>query len=226
MTTWWPAAAWCAGAYLLGAIPFGLLIGLACGKDIRREGSKNIGATNCFRVCGAAPGIAAFVLDVAKGFLPVFAAVAWLPALAGFPPEPEAWGSTEWLMLVAVTLSPIVGHVLPIYLKFHGGKAVATSLGVLLALPMLRWIALAAFGVWAVTVGLTRYVSVASSVAALAFLAGHLWVNRAEAWGPYLPVTVFVLALVAMILVRHRSNYARLLKGTENKIGGRKKTGA
>jgi len=206
---------WMLGAYLLGSIPFGWLIGKARGVDLRFLGSRNIGATNCGRVCGWPWGVLAFALDVAKGAGPVLAAIAWLPR----PTDAEV----HWLAVILVAAQPILGHLFPLWLGFRGGKAVATSLGVLLAFPMLRDLALAALGVWGLVVLVTRYVSVASSVAAIAFLAGYLYVERAEVMGAYLPVTVFVVFLVAVVLVRHRANYLRLAKGTENKIwGGRK----
>ena len=211
-------------AYLLGSIPFGWLIAKARGVDLREHGSRNIGATNCWRVCGWPYGLAAFVLDVAKGFLPVYAAVLYMPGVMA-PPEDLPGGlRTFWLLLVLVAAAAIAGHVFPVWLKFKGGKAVATSLGVLLALPMLGWLALGAFGVWIVVVLITRYVSVASSVAAIAFAAAYLWLERGEAWNTYLPVTVFVVLLVAIVLVRHRTNYARLMKGTENKLWGGKES--
>ncbi|MBE3100417.1 MAG: glycerol-3-phosphate 1-O-acyltransferase PlsY [Planctomycetes bacterium] len=217
-------AACIVGAYLLGSVPFGWLIGKARGVDIREHGSRNIGATNCWRVCGWPYGLAAFALDVAKGFLPVYAAVLYMPGVMA-PPEDLPGGlRTFWLLLVLVAAAAIAGHVFPVWLKFKGGKAVATSLGVLLALPMLGWLALGAFGVWIVVVLITRYVSVASSAAAIAFAAGYLWLERGEVWNTYLPVTVFVLLLVLIILMRHRSNYARLMKGTENKLWGGKKS--
>ena len=216
-------AACMVGAYLLGSIPFAWLIGKARGVDIREHGSRNIGATNCWRVCGWPYGLAAFVLDVAKGFLPVYAAVLYMPGVMA-PLEDLPGGlRTFWLLLVLVAAAAIAGHVFPVWLGFKGGKAVATSLGVLLALPMLGWLALGAFGVWIVVVLITRYVSVASSVAAIAFAAGYLWLERGEAWNTYLPVTVFVVLLVAIVLARHRSNYARLMKGTESKLWGGKK---
>jgi glycerol-3-phosphate acyltransferase PlsY len=216
-------AAWMAGAYLLGSIPFGWLLGKARGVDIRDHGSRNIGATNCWRVCGWPYGLAAFVLDVAKGFLPVYAAVLFMPGVMA-PLEDLPGGlRTFWLLLVLVAAAAIAGHVFPVWLKFKGGKAVATSLGVLLAMPMLGWLALGAFGVWIVVVLITRYVSVASSVAAIAFAAGYLWLERGEAWNAYLPVTVFVVLLVAIILERHRMNYARLMKGTENRLWAKRK---
>jgi glycerol-3-phosphate acyltransferase PlsY len=207
------------GAYLIGSIPFGWLIGRMRGVDIRQLGSKNIGATNCWRVCGWPCGLAAFGLDVAKGFLPVWTAARWLPALTLAAPDAPG-AATHWLAVTLVAASPILGHLLPVWLKFKGGKAVATSLGVLLGVPMLGWLALAAFGVWVVAVGVTRYVSVASSAAALAFGAGYLYFYCDRAWADYLAVTIFVLLLVAVVLMRHKSNYVRLWNGTENRLGG------
>ena len=206
-------------AYLVGSIPFGLLIGLARGVDIRRHGSRNIGATNCGRVCGAPWGVLAFLLDVAKGFLPVFlAATYWAPIQA------MTYGSrAAYLLLVAVAVAPILGHVFPVWLQFRGGKAVATSLGVVLALPGLWPIALLALGVWILAVLISGYVSVGSTVAALVFLGGYLVTCRDVAWGSALPVTFFVLALVTVVIVRHRSNYARLARGEENRIWGRRR---
>jgi len=206
-------AAWFAGGYLAGSVPFGWLIGRMRGVDIRKHGSRNIGATNCGRLCGAPWGVLAFVLDVAKGFLPVFALVSIEQHM-----EQGPLPRLTWFAIMIVAVGPILGHVFPVWLRFRGGKAVSTSLGVLAALPMLQWMALAAFGVWVVLVLVTRYVSVASSVAAVVFVCGYLVFESAKAWGNYLPVTVFVILLVAMVLVRHRSNYARLLRGEENRL--------
>ena len=129
MTSGWAiVGAFMAGGYLAGSIPFGWLIGKARGVDIRQLGSKNIGATNCGRVCGWPFGAAAFVLDVAKGFGPTLAAVVWLPAVIEFPTE-----RLRWLAAVLVAAMPIVGHLFPVWLGFRGGKAVATALGVVLA---------------------------------------------------------------------------------------------
>jgi glycerol-3-phosphate acyltransferase PlsY len=211
-------AAWIVGGYLVGAIPFGWLIGKMRGVDIRQLGSKNIGATNCGRVCGWPCGVAAFLLDVLKGFLPVLAAVAWLPREIVFADEER-----RWLFTVLVAGSPILGHLLPVYLKFKGGKAVATSLGVVLALPMLRWVAVAAFVVWCLVVLATGYVSVASTVAALAFAGAYLGLEWARAGNEYLAVTVLVLLILGLLIIRHRTNYLRLIKGTENGVLWRKK---
>jgi len=219
MTAWPIVAALLAGAYLCGSIPFGWLVGKMRGTDIREHGSKNIGATNCGRVCGRPWGILAFVLDVAKGFGPVTAAVVLLPGVVG----EEAWPRAVWLSVVVVAVGPILGHTFPVWLKFRGGKAVATSLGVLLALPPLWWIALVALGVWILATAATAYVSVGSTAAALALGGIYGGYYRGEALGDYLPVTVFVAAIVVLVLVRHKSNYIRLWKGTENRVGGHKR---
>lgn len=213
-------AAWFVGAYLCGSIPFGWIIGKMRGVDIRRHGSRNIGATNCGRVCGWPWGVLAFVLDVAKGFGPVFAAVALMPGLAR-----DSGPQTVWLLNVGVAVGPILGHTFPVWLKFKGGKAVATSLGVLLAIPVLWWIALVALGVWVVAVAATGYVSVASTAAVLAFGAVYGCFYRTETLTTYLPVTVFVALIIVLVIVRHRSNYGRLLKGAENRVWGKKRTG-
>jgi len=216
-------AAWFVGAYLCGSIPFGWLIGKMRGVDIRRHGSRNIGATNCGRVCGWPWGVLAFVLDVAKGFGPVLATQAWFVSLV-FPlagtdlAEPGA----EWSIVMPVAIVPILGHLFPVWLKFKGGKAVATSLGVLLAIPVLWGIALVALGVWVVAVAASGYVSVASTAAALAFGVVYGCFYRTEALTTLLPVTVFVALIIVLVIVRHRSNYGRLLKGTENRVWGKK----
>ncbi len=212
-------AALVACGYLCGSIPFGWLIGKMRGTDIRKHGSRNIGATNCGRVCGWPWGVLAFLLDVAKGFGPVTVAVTLAPGLVrDSPPQ------TVWLLNVVAALGPILGHTFPVWLKFKGGKAVATSLGVLLALPPLWWIALSALGVWIVVVAATGYVSVGSTAAALAFGGIYGGYYGAEALATYLPVTVFVALIIVLVIVRHRSNYARLLKGTENRVWGKKRS--
>jgi acyl phosphate:glycerol-3-phosphate acyltransferase len=213
-------AAWMVAGYLVGSVPFGWIIGKMRGVDIREHGSKNIGATNCGRVCGWPYGVAAFLLDAAKGFFPALAAVCWLPAQVDFADD-----HGRWLATVLVAAQPIVGHLFPVWLKFKGGKAVATALGVVLALPMLTVPALAAFGVWIVVTAISRYVSVGSTAAALALMAFYLYADRADAWGNHLAVTVFVFHIVGLVLVRHRSNYVRLMKGTEHKVWGGKKDG-
>jgi len=223
-TVWFTA--YCLAAYLLGSVPFGYLMGRLGGVDIRTRGSRNIGATNCWRLCGWRFGLPAFLLDVAKGFAAAFFArwvVAWCPLIPDMP------APMVHLLVVIAGASAILGHVFPLYLGFHGGKAVATSLGVLLGLPALWPLAAGAFVLWAAVFLATRYVSVASTAAALAMVAAVLTLdvgdgvrlNVTAPWTERWPVTAFVILLVAVVLVRHRENYRRLLAGTENKFGRR-----
>jgi len=171
-------------------------------------------------VCGWPWGILAFVLDVAKGFGPTALGVLCITDLR-FTLESRWY---VWALRLIVALGPIVGHTAPVWLKFRGGKAVATSLGVLLALPPLWWIALAALGVWVAVTLASGYVSVGSTVAALAFGGIYAGTCGAEALGEYLPVTVFVAAIVALVIVRHKANYVRLAKGEENRVWGERRT--
>lgn len=215
------AAAIVLGAYLCGAIPFGLLIGFARGVDVRTQGSGNIGATNVGRVLGRPYGLAAFGLDLLKGFAPVCLAGLWLSGRAGGNPL----AATDFLVWMAVAAACILGHVFPIYLGFKGGKGVATSLGVLLGIyPYFTLPGLAAFGLWIVVTGVTRYVSVGSLVAAGAFpllFAAGAYLSRGR-WGTtqqLWPLYMFGVALALLVIYRHRSNVKRLLAGTESKIG-------
>jgi len=218
----------CLAAYLLGSVPFGYLLGRLKGVDIRSAGSRNIGATNCWRVCGWQCGLTAFVLDVAKGFAPTY--LAWWTTRPCPLYDAAALGeAARHGIVMAAGAAATAGHVLPVFLRFRGGKAVATSLGVVLGIPALMPLAVGAFVVWLLVFAVTRYVSVASTVAALALLAGTLTVDAAQwqidtsgPWRDRWPLTVMVLLLVALVLVRHRSNYRRLLVGTENKFGGKK----
>ena len=221
---------YCLAAYLLGSVPFGYLLGRLKGVDIRQEGSRNIGATNCWRVCGWRYGLPGFVLDVAKGFAATFVAatvLVRLPLMAGLS---EASGH---LLVIGAGAAVIAGHVFPIYLRFRGGKAVATSLGVFLGMPTMLLLGGVAFGLWVVVFLVTRYVSVASTAAALGLLAGALLVHPifftidpAGAWKSRWPLSVFTIVLVGLVLYRHRENYRRLLAGTENKFGRKMKAAA
>ncbi|MBN2581836.1 MAG: glycerol-3-phosphate 1-O-acyltransferase PlsY [Planctomycetes bacterium] len=219
---------YCVAAYLLGSLPFGYLMGRLKGVDIRTAGSRNIGATNCWRVCGWKCGFAAFVLDVGKGFVPTY--VAWLMTRLCPLYNADVLGeAARHVFVVVAGASAIAGHVLPVYLRFRGGKAVATSLGVLLGIPAVMPLAVAAFAAWLIVFALTRYVSVASTIAALTLLAGALTVDAANLridlagpWHGRLPLTIMIILLVVLVLVRHRSNYRRLLAGTENKFSGKK----
>ena len=195
-------------AYLLGAVPFGLLAGFCRGVDVRRLGSGNIGATNVFRTAGKAAGLATLLLDAAKGFT----AVALLPGLAvavgDFTP------GESWRLLFG--MAAVAGHNWPVYLRFKGGKGVATATGVLLGLdPSMM---LAGGLVWALCLLLTRYVSVASMSAALV-VAGWAWVRHGTlAWSMDNALPLLTTLLAAAIIFRHRSNMNRLLSGREQRI--------
>jgi glycerol-3-phosphate acyltransferase PlsY len=197
-------------AYLLGAIPNGFLIAKAKGIDIRQVGSGNIGATNVYRSVSKALGILTFALDAIKGAVPALlfpilvtgcsnaAAPAWLPLLFGG--------------------LAIAGHTWPVYLKFKGGKGVATSAGALIG------IAPGATGIgvlcWLIALVGTRYMSVASIVAALAVPAAGWWLYRGQ--GLALPIALMLLGL--LIIWRHKGNIARLTNGTESRFEFKKKS--
>lgn len=199
--------------YLIGAIPFGLIIGkVVGGVDIRTVGSGNIGATNVGRVLGRTWGAIAFALDVLKGLGPVAAVGLTIGRDATSGGYPSA-------VTVAAAAAAICGHIFPIYLRFRGGKGVATSCGVLAYLsPMGTAIAL---GTWLVMVGIWRYVSLGSITAALVFV-GFVVVDQARAHWPSKGMVVFGCIMAVLVIVRHRTNIQRLLAGTENKIGAKK----
>lgn len=191
-------ALWIVGAYLIGSIPFGYLIGRMRGVDVRTVGSKNIGATNVFRTVGKKWGLLAFLCDFLKGFLPTLAA------------KNFALG-VEWLP-VAVGLACVVGHTLTVFMKFKGGKGVATAFGMLVALmPALVGIA---FLVFAVFFASSNYISLGSCAAA-AFLAVCVWF-----WPPsaILAEKIIITVIGVFVIIKHRANISRLLKGEENKI--------
>jgi len=204
--------------YFCGSIPFALLAGRFKGVDLRTQGSGNIGATNAGRVLGRPWGFLVFGLDALKGFLPVFGYVRWRGELSA---NGEVWMSCLFLAVVACAC--ILGHLFPIYLKFKGGKGVATSLGVVMAIPYFVPAALAAFGVWAVFVLTTRYISLASMSAAVAFpiIFAGVAVVRRETWGTtgdLWPLHGITLAICFLVVYRHRSNIRRLLAGTESRV--------
>ena len=190
-------------SYLLGAIPNGLLIARLKGVDLQKVGSGNIGATNVFRCVGKGWGVLAFVLDAVKGFVPAF----FFPRLLESAPP--------WLGL-ACGVAAVAGHNWPVWLKFKGGKGVSTSAGMLLGIaPAAVGIG---FAVFALAVALTRFVSLGSILAAVAVPTAYLWMNGADN-------RLLAGALVLMgglVIVKHRANVGRLLKGTEPRIVGKK----
>ena len=210
------------GSYLLGSIPFGLLIAKAHGKDLRSIGSGNIGATNVSRALGRKWAYICFGLDVLKGLLPMLATLSLAIPLSTQSQTKRV--VLLWLWL-AVGCAAILGHVFPIYLKFKGGKGVATSFGVALGLwPYYTICASLAVSVWAVVVLIWRYVSLASIAASvtfpvvliLAIIVSPSW-DFVNLW----PLLIAATAIPLMVIIRHRENIKRLLAGTESKIFAR-----
>jgi glycerol-3-phosphate acyltransferase PlsY len=192
------------GSYLLGSIPFGYLAGKFAGINIRTFGSGNVGATNVVRVLGKKYGYPVFVLDFLKGF----GAVRISMLMATCPPH--QWNSPE-IFGIAAAISCVIGHSYPLWLKFKGGKGVATSAGALFALaPIAGFIGVA---IWILTFLVTRYVSVASVTAAVALpivIFSVSWRDEnAKA------IFYFSVCLAAVVIWRHRSNLSRLVRGTE-----------
>ncbi len=205
-------------AYLVGAIPFGMLIARLHGKDLRSIGSGNIGATNVSRACGRKWGYICFALDVVKGAVPVIV----FPMVA----PREAMSAGFFAMWLAVGIVAILGHVFPVYLNFKGGKGVSTSLGVALGVwPYFTLCGLVALLVWVACVLKWRYISLASICAALTFPA-TLAVAAAVVpnWqlGQMWPLLVVAITIPVLVIVRHRENIARLRTGTESKIRSKK----
>ncbi|WP_322390551.1 glycerol-3-phosphate 1-O-acyltransferase PlsY [Staphylococcus aureus] len=190
-------------SYLIGAFPSGFVIGkLFFKKDIRQFGSGNTGATNSFRVLGRPAGFLVTFLDIFKGFITVFFPL-WLPVHADGPI------STFFTNGLIVGLFAILGHVYPVYLKFQGGKAVATSAGVVLGVNPILLLILAI--IFFIVLKIFKYVSLASIVAAICCVIGSLIIKD------YILLVVSFLVSIILI-IRHRSNIARIFRGEEPKI--------
>ena len=182
-------------AYLIGSIPTGLLLGKAYGIDVRKEGSGNIGATNLYRTVGRKVGIVTLLGDCLKGLLPVI-----FVKFSALPPEAAA----------LVGLAAFCGHVFSVFLKFRGGKGVATALGVFLALaPVAVTIAIALF---ALVMFIWRYVSLGSIVAAAAMPVAVLFLGGSRA------VIAVTIVIAAIVIIRHHENIGRLLSGNESRF--------
>lgn len=193
-------------AYLAGSIPTGFLAGKARGIDIRKLGSGNIGATNVFRHLGKAAGVFVLLVDALKGYLAV---AVFAPVLAGMVEPPVDGRTREWFALVAA-LAAVLGHNYTCWLYFKGGKGIATSAGVLLALvPGALGIILA---VWIVIFVATRYVSLAS-ISASFTLPFAAWIT-----GESVTMIAITAGMAVLAIYKHRSNIQRLLAGTESRI--------
>jgi glycerol-3-phosphate acyltransferase PlsY len=217
-----------AASWLIGGIPFGVILGRIRGIDIRQHGSRNIGATNVGRVLGRRWGVACFLLDAAKGALPVLVSGAILGPLGTDPltlSPPDAWG---WL---GVAAAAVAGHMVSPWLGFRGGKGVATAAGALAGLwPLLTVPVMAAAGVWLLTLRLGRMVSLASIAAAVSLpIWTGLWIasRRAAAdsatidWAALSGPACLTILLASAVVLRHRANISRIRAGTEPRIGRR-----
>lgn len=183
-------------AYLIGSIPFGLLYGKMAGIDVRKGGSKNIGATNVNRLLGKKLGILTLVSDALKGLLPMI-------AIAHLPLETDA---RETTIMLAGTAA-LIGHCFPIYLKFQGGKGVATALGIYIYLAPIA--TLGAMASFFITVWLSGYVSVGSLTASAAMPLLILLIGGSK------NLTIAAAVIAAIIWFKHHENISRLLEGTE-----------
>lgn len=196
-------------SYLLGSVPFGLLAGFAFKRiDIRQYGSGNIGASNVLRLLGWPAALLVFLLDTAKGFVPVWVA-------QGYDLDP--------LIVAGTALASILGHNCSLFLGFRGGKGAATSLGVVIGIA--PHIAAIAFFVWVLVVSITRYISVGSILAGIS-VPLLMWASSCAQAGylnkPYPPEYLYLALFGAgFILLKHRSNLVRLVNGVEGRIGQR-----
>ena len=188
-------------AFTVGSIPFGVLVGRLRGVDIRAQGSGNIGATNALRVMGWKVGLVVLLLDISKGLAPVLV----VRHLHG----------ADASLIAATGVAAVLGHCFSPFLAFNGGKGVATALGMILAVD---WrVGLIGVAAFVVLTGATRFVSLGSVV-----VAGTLWVIALGLREP-MPVTLGFALVGAVVVLRHHANIGRLLAGTENKLGSKKK---
>jgi acyl phosphate:glycerol-3-phosphate acyltransferase len=193
---WWVHAAVLLAAYVLGSVPFSYLVARHKGVDVRTVGSGNVGATNVMRSAGRAAGVLAFLLDFAKGA----AATALAVRLIG--------GAT---MPAAAAVLAVVGHMYPVWLRFRGGKGVATGAGAFL--PVAPAATVGALAVFAGVLLVSRYVS-AASIAGTVSLSGMAYLT-----GRPHPIPLSAAALAALIVWKHRDNLRRLFRGTESRLG-------
>jgi acyl phosphate:glycerol-3-phosphate acyltransferase len=205
---WSLIPACCAVGYLFGSFPAGYFAGRFAGVDVRKVGSGNIGATNVLRVLGKKWGYPVFLIDALKGFAAVRAAF----FLTKFWPGAEPYA--EYLGILAAIMS-VMGHMFPVWLRFTGGKGVATTAGALFGL--MPWAVPCVFLVWYVVFQVSRYVSLASIVAAISLPIIAAFFARwkvIDTWA----LVYFSILIMALVLWRHRSNFSRLLHGTEQRF--------
>ncbi len=196
-------------AYLIGSIPTAVLVSRHIfGLDIREHGSGNAGATNTFRILGAKAGVAVMFIDVLKGFLAVKLSVLFL----------SGWGTEQLVNLqVFLGLAAVVGHIFPIWADFRGGKGIATLFGMIIAIQPL--VAMSLVGVFLLMLFVTRYVSLSSISASVAFPLLILFIFRE----PELSYRLFAIATACLVVLTHYKNINRLIQGNESKVAMFKK---
>ncbi|MDI6733161.1 MAG: glycerol-3-phosphate 1-O-acyltransferase PlsY [Planctomycetota bacterium] len=211
--------------YLIGSIPFGyIIVKLVKGIDIRTVGSGNIGATNVGRIAGWPWGILCFLLDAAKGFIPTFyivinndySFVLWGISIT-YTSDGVILSNTT--IGIPIALGIILGHLFPVYIRFRGGKGVATGLGVFLALFFLP--TTGAVVVWLIFLLILRYVSLASIMAVISLPLWFAWMIEVyvpRLWSDVLPLMIFCIAIAMLVIIKHIPNIKRLIKGTEPKV--------
>jgi acyl phosphate:glycerol-3-phosphate acyltransferase len=202
-------------SYLLGSIPFGLLVGLAKGIDVRTAGSRNIGATNVRRLLGNKFGYLVFFLDLGKSFVPMVIASLIVRHIPN-----QNW--QVYLLWLSVGFAAVLGHMFSVFLKFKGGKGVASSAGMMLGLyPYYTTPGLIAIGIFVVVLILGNMISLGSIVAAGLFPVIYLLLGLYKNWpvfGSQLPLLIFACLIAILIALKHRTNIARIRAGTENKF--------
>lgn len=206
-------------SYLIGSIPFSyLVVRVAAGADIRELGSRNVGATNVARTFGKTPGVIALLLDLTKGYVAIVVAK-WLTAMPGWPlpagADPLPWHSRAfWIALAG--LVAVIAHMFPVWLRFHGGKGVATATGAFLAIHPIA--VLAGAIVFLIVLLSTRFVSLASMLSAASIPIFFRFLTHEPFW-----TIVISIAIAILIILKHHSNVARLTQGTERRMGESKK---
>ncbi len=220
MTFYWQVACMMLGSYLIGSIPFGLMVARLKRVDIREHGSGNLGATNVGRVLGRRWGILVLLLDVSKGATSSIGTSLsldyWDISLGILGP------TTRDLIWLGTGVCCVIGNIAPVFVRFRGGKGVATTLGVILGIyPYLTLPGAVSVTVWAMAVGISRYVSLSSMIAAAVLPLAFLVFSWRQDWplNQHYPLLCLTIAMAATIFFRHRGNIGRLLAGTENKVG-------
>ncbi len=222
-------------AYLIGSIPFGVILARSKGVDIRQHGSKNIGATNVGRVLGKKFGVLCFILDFVKGAGPVIGA-----GLVNhtFGCEPDVLSASQMWLWMAVAGAAVMGHMFSAFLRFAGGKGVATGFGAIAAMyPLLTYPAFAAIVVWYLVLRTTKYVSLSSILAVLSLPLSYLIsvIPPRAMDQPFdltmdhlrhaAPPFIGTLLIALMVIWKHRSNIARLRRGEEPKVSDKGRRG-